>query len=139
MQNGRCQGPQSYKILLAFSGLRHSLSSKPGYNLRVAECQEAARILLKLVVDGIENDVGKKDSPWTQAEDLWESTEKCPGVLYKVHRKFALLGLGFVLEGAGEAQMKEHTKALVCSQGMRNARGEWRIAPREGRNKPGLW
>ncbi|CAK9215509.1 unnamed protein product [Sphagnum troendelagicum] len=38
---------EHYKILLAFSGLQHALSSKPGYNLRVAECQEAARILLR--------------------------------------------------------------------------------------------
>lgn len=36
-----------YKILLAFSGLQHALSSKPGYNLRVAECQEAATVLLR--------------------------------------------------------------------------------------------
>uniref|UniRef100_A0A2P2KK26 Galacturonokinase n=1 Tax=Rhizophora mucronata TaxID=61149 RepID=A0A2P2KK26_RHIMU len=37
----------SYKILLAFSGLRKALTNSPGYNLRVAECQEAARVLLK--------------------------------------------------------------------------------------------
>ncbi|XP_006850937.2 galacturonokinase [Amborella trichopoda] len=35
-----------FKILLAFSGLKHALTSKPGYNSRVAECREAARILL---------------------------------------------------------------------------------------------
>ncbi|OAE25886.1 hypothetical protein AXG93_2145s1860 [Marchantia polymorpha subsp. ruderalis] len=40
---------ESFKILIAFSGLRHALSSKPGYNMRVKECQDAARILLKLV------------------------------------------------------------------------------------------
>ncbi|CAI0387962.1 unnamed protein product [Linum tenue] len=38
---------KSYKILLAFSGLRKALTSNPGYNRRVAECQEAARVLLK--------------------------------------------------------------------------------------------
>ncbi|GLJ10589.1 hypothetical protein SUGI_0131200 [Cryptomeria japonica] len=38
---------ESYKILLAFSGVKHALSSKPGYNSRVAECQEAATILLE--------------------------------------------------------------------------------------------
>ncbi|KAL2644849.1 hypothetical protein R1flu_012436 [Riccia fluitans] len=40
---------ESFKILIAFSGLRHALSSKPGYNLRVKECQDAARVLLKFV------------------------------------------------------------------------------------------
>lgn len=44
--NSQCQQSESYKILLAFSGLRHSLPSTPGYNSRVAECKEAARILL---------------------------------------------------------------------------------------------
>lgn len=44
--NIQCQVSESYKILLAFSGLRHSLPSTPGYNSRVAECKEAARILL---------------------------------------------------------------------------------------------
>ncbi|KAJ8751538.1 hypothetical protein K2173_016773 [Erythroxylum novogranatense] len=38
---------KSYKILLAFSGLRKALTSNPGYNLRVAECREAASVLLK--------------------------------------------------------------------------------------------
>uniref|UniRef100_A0A6M2F4U8 Galacturonokinase n=1 Tax=Populus davidiana TaxID=266767 RepID=A0A6M2F4U8_9ROSI len=38
---------KSYKILLAFSGLRNALTNSPGYNLRVVECHEAARILLK--------------------------------------------------------------------------------------------
>ncbi|XP_065848027.1 galacturonokinase isoform X2 [Euphorbia lathyris] len=37
---------KSYKILVAFSGLRNALTSSPGYNRRVAECQEAARFLL---------------------------------------------------------------------------------------------
>ncbi|KAF9679800.1 hypothetical protein SADUNF_Sadunf06G0052800 [Salix dunnii] len=37
---------KSYKILLAFSGLKNALTNSPGYNLRVVECHEAARILL---------------------------------------------------------------------------------------------
>lgn len=39
-------GQKAYKILLAFSGLKHALANNPGYNCRVSECQEAARILL---------------------------------------------------------------------------------------------
>ncbi|KAG8376349.1 hypothetical protein BUALT_Bualt09G0053900 [Buddleja alternifolia] len=35
------------KILLAFSGLKQALITNPGYNSRVAECQEAAKILLQ--------------------------------------------------------------------------------------------
>ncbi|XP_010558237.1 PREDICTED: galacturonokinase [Tarenaya hassleriana] len=35
-----------FKILLAFSGLRQALTTNPGYNRRVAECQEAAKVLL---------------------------------------------------------------------------------------------
>lgn len=46
-ENSGRQELVSYKILLAFSGMKHALSSKPGYNSRVAECQEAAKILLK--------------------------------------------------------------------------------------------
>lgn len=38
---------KSYKILLAFSGMKHNLTTNPGYNSRVAECQEAARLLLE--------------------------------------------------------------------------------------------
>ncbi|KAK8350964.1 hypothetical protein V6Z12_A05G001900 [Gossypium hirsutum] len=38
---------KGYKILLAFSGLRQALTNNPGYNSRVAECQEAAKVLLK--------------------------------------------------------------------------------------------
>nr|XP_027094744.1 galacturonokinase-like isoform X3 [Coffea arabica] len=37
----------SYKILLAPSGLKQALTTNPGYNRRVTECQEAARILLQ--------------------------------------------------------------------------------------------
>lgn len=37
---------KSYKVLLAFSGLRCALTNNPGYNRRVAECQEAAKFLL---------------------------------------------------------------------------------------------
>lgn len=36
-----------YKILLAFSGLKLALTTNPGYNRRVAECQEAASFLLQ--------------------------------------------------------------------------------------------
>ncbi|KAK7318013.1 hypothetical protein RJT34_02710 [Clitoria ternatea] len=39
--------PKSAKILLALSGLKQALTNNPGYNKRVAECQEAARILLE--------------------------------------------------------------------------------------------
>ncbi|XP_022135482.1 galacturonokinase isoform X2 [Momordica charantia] len=38
--------PEGYQILLALSGLRQALTNNPGYNHRVAECQEAAKILL---------------------------------------------------------------------------------------------
>lgn len=38
----------TYKILLAFSGLKQALTTNPGYNRRVAECEDAARILLKV-------------------------------------------------------------------------------------------
>uniref|UniRef100_A0A7C9F4F2 Galactokinase n=2 Tax=Opuntia streptacantha TaxID=393608 RepID=A0A7C9F4F2_OPUST len=37
---------KSYKILLASSGLKQALTSNSGYNRRVAECREAARVLL---------------------------------------------------------------------------------------------
>lgn len=48
MLNGAkgAQGTNNYKILLAFSGAKHCLKDNPGYNCRVAECQEAAKILL---------------------------------------------------------------------------------------------
>ncbi|GLU10531.1 hypothetical protein SLE2022_273250 [Rubroshorea leprosula] len=46
-QKDQKTGPQkAFKILLAFSGLKQALTTNPGYNRRVAECQEAARILL---------------------------------------------------------------------------------------------
>ncbi|KAL3642831.1 hypothetical protein CASFOL_013646 [Castilleja foliolosa] len=38
---------KQFKILLAFSGLKQALISNPGYNSRVAECREAAKILLQ--------------------------------------------------------------------------------------------
>eukprot|EP00249_Psilotum_nudum_P019421 c27247_g1_i1 orf=892-1758(+) len=41
------QKRRKYKILLAFSGLRHALTSKTCYNMRVNECQQAAQILLR--------------------------------------------------------------------------------------------
>lgn len=37
---------KAYKILLAFSGLKQALTTNPGYNRRVTECQEAAKVLL---------------------------------------------------------------------------------------------
>lgn len=37
---------KAYKILLAFSGLKQALTTSPGYNRRVTECQEAAKVLL---------------------------------------------------------------------------------------------
>ncbi|KAK7358455.1 hypothetical protein VNO77_00383 [Canavalia gladiata] len=39
--------PEATKILLALSGLKQALTNNPGYNKRVAECQESARILLE--------------------------------------------------------------------------------------------
>lgn len=45
-KNHKLELQRAYKILLAFSGLKHALTKNPGYNRRVAECQEAARILL---------------------------------------------------------------------------------------------
>ena len=39
--------PKGTKILLALSGLKQALTSNPGYNRRVVECQEAARVLLE--------------------------------------------------------------------------------------------
>lgn len=38
---------KQFKILLAFSGLKQALVTNPGYNSRVAECREAAKILLQ--------------------------------------------------------------------------------------------
>lgn len=38
---------KQFKILLAFSGLKQALITNPGYNSRVAECREAANILLQ--------------------------------------------------------------------------------------------
>ncbi|KAL8145835.1 hypothetical protein AgCh_003838 [Apium graveolens] len=37
---------KAYKILLAFSGLKQALTANPGYNRRVTECREAAKVLL---------------------------------------------------------------------------------------------
>ncbi|KAL2928857.1 Galacturonokinase [Bienertia sinuspersici] len=56
---------KSYKILLACSGLKHALTSDTGYNRRVAECQEAARMLLdaagkhevKAILSNVEEEV----------------------------------------------------------------------------------
>ncbi|KAK8957910.1 hypothetical protein KSP39_PZI000063 [Platanthera zijinensis] len=46
--NKSSDGANQHKILLAFSGAKHCLRDNPGYNCRVAECQEAAEILLWL-------------------------------------------------------------------------------------------
>ncbi|CAK7345550.1 unnamed protein product [Dovyalis caffra] len=46
LSNEQSDFQKSYKILLAFSGLKNALTNSPGYNLRVVECHEAARILL---------------------------------------------------------------------------------------------
>ncbi|OVA19263.1 GHMP kinase N-terminal domain [Macleaya cordata] len=45
-ENQENEEHREYKILLAFSGLKQALPNNPGYNCRVAECQEAARVLL---------------------------------------------------------------------------------------------
>ncbi|CAN6452630.1 unnamed protein product [Victoria cruziana] len=46
-KNPDVKGWGTFKILLAFSGLRHALPGNPGYNLRVSECREAAKVLLE--------------------------------------------------------------------------------------------
>ncbi|KAI7989885.1 Galacturonokinase [Camellia lanceoleosa] len=46
-QNRETGIKKAYKVLLAFSGLKQALTSNPGYNHRVAECQAAAGFLLK--------------------------------------------------------------------------------------------
>ncbi|XWS71016.1 hypothetical protein CRYUN_Cryun03dG0100800 [Craigia yunnanensis] len=46
LKDHEAEPQKGYKILLAFSGLRQALTSNPGYNSRVAECQEAAKVLL---------------------------------------------------------------------------------------------
>ncbi|TKY60782.1 Galacturonokinase protein [Spatholobus suberectus] len=43
--------PKATRILLALSGLKQALTNNPGYNKRVAECREAARILLEAYGD----------------------------------------------------------------------------------------
>lgn len=46
-KNYKTDTKNAYKILLAFSGLKQALMTNPGYNRRVSECQEAAKILLQ--------------------------------------------------------------------------------------------
>ncbi|KAG9449290.1 hypothetical protein H6P81_009255 [Aristolochia fimbriata] len=46
-KNQELRRQEQYKVLLAFSGLKQSLTTNPGYNSRVSECQEAARLLLQ--------------------------------------------------------------------------------------------
>ncbi|KAJ9550554.1 hypothetical protein OSB04_014599, partial [Centaurea solstitialis] len=43
----KAESNNPYKILLAFSGLKQALTTNPGYNRRVSECREAAKVLLK--------------------------------------------------------------------------------------------
>ncbi|KAA8535719.1 hypothetical protein F0562_030718 [Nyssa sinensis] len=45
-KNRETETKNAYKILLGFSGLKQALTTNPGYNHRVAECKEAARVLL---------------------------------------------------------------------------------------------
>ncbi|KAM2637952.1 hypothetical protein EV1_022381 [Malus domestica] len=45
-ENHETEWQEAYKILLAFSGLKHNLTVHPGYNHRVVECREAATVLL---------------------------------------------------------------------------------------------
>jgi galacturonokinase len=58
--------PPPFRILLAFSGLREALTST-GYNARVEECREAARLLLRVseASDAVLGDV----SPETHARE----------------------------------------------------------------------
>ncbi|KAM2039440.1 hypothetical protein ACFX1T_012879 [Malus domestica] len=51
-ENHDTEWQEAYKILLAFSGLKHNLTVNPGYNHRVAECREAATVLLSASGDG---------------------------------------------------------------------------------------
>ncbi|KAK1396444.1 Galacturonokinase [Heracleum sosnowskyi] len=44
--NLKTETKKAFKILLAFSGLKQALTTNPGYNRRVTECQEAAKVLL---------------------------------------------------------------------------------------------
>ncbi|AET05103.1 putative galacturonokinase [Medicago truncatula] len=43
----KSEQPKAAKMLLALSGLKQALTTNPGYNRRVAECKEAAQILLE--------------------------------------------------------------------------------------------
>ncbi|KAK4414896.1 Galacturonokinase [Sesamum alatum] len=45
--NNNNETKKQFNILLAFSGLKQALTTNPGYNSRVAECREAAKILLQ--------------------------------------------------------------------------------------------
>ncbi|CAA0818721.1 Galacturonokinase [Striga hermonthica] len=45
--NRKNEMSKQFKILLAFSGLKQALISGSGYNSRVAECREAAKVLLQ--------------------------------------------------------------------------------------------
>ncbi|KAK7399040.1 hypothetical protein VNO78_10215 [Psophocarpus tetragonolobus] len=47
LQNKESEQPKATRILLALSGLKQALTNNPGFNKRVAECREAAQILLE--------------------------------------------------------------------------------------------
>ncbi|CAH9109873.1 unnamed protein product [Cuscuta epithymum] len=55
----------AHKIMLAFSGLKQALTANPGYNRRVSECREAAKVLLKAsgseIAEPILSNVAQKD------------------------------------------------------------------------------
>ncbi|KAF3452688.1 hypothetical protein FNV43_RR03121 [Rhamnella rubrinervis] len=70
-KNHKTELQKPYKILLAFSGLKHALTKNPGYNHRVSECQEAARILLD--ASGIE----KVEPLLSNVEPEAYQTHKC--------------------------------------------------------------
>lgn len=61
-------GGPPFKIMLAFSGLREALTST-GYNARVEECREAARLLLRASEDGASDAVLGDVSPETHARE----------------------------------------------------------------------
>ncbi|KAJ7973703.1 Galacturonokinase [Quillaja saponaria] len=51
-KNHKNERHKAFRILLALSGLKHALVNNPGYNRRVAECQEAAKVLLEASGNG---------------------------------------------------------------------------------------
>ncbi len=55
-------GPAEYKIMVVYSGVTHALTGTD-YNNRVAECQEAARLLLQHGGQGLADDVRLRHVP----------------------------------------------------------------------------